>query len=100
MAPRRKYVRRKPSVLAVGSAYLDPIECDSTISYKVIHGSRRLWANVQLSDCSRKIEWYFGNDKTALAKADKAIEILQEFRIALAVALTAKNKTTRKRKTK
>lgn len=80
---------KKRAVVAAASTYIDPADCDSTISYKVVRGSR-LWGSVQLSDCNRKIDWFFRNDKTSLSKIDRAIEALQAFRAAFAVALAEK----------
>lgn len=91
----------KAKIVAVASEYLDPVDCESIISYKIIQGPSRLWGTVQLTDCSRKIEWFFteSNDES-LAKADKAIKVLQQFRYKLAVALSARQaaKTRSKRK--
>lgn len=76
-----KKVRRVPKIVASVSAYLDPLGCDSTVSYKVINSGRRVWGSILLSDCGRKIEWYFGIERP-LHKIDKAIAMLQEFRAA------------------
>jgi hypothetical protein len=85
-------------VHASASTYIDPLDCDSIISHKVVtRGTRSLYGSVQLSDCNRKIEWYFGNSKSAVAKVDKAIEALQAFR-ADYVAAQAVIKTERTRK--
>lgn len=57
------------------SAYIDPTECDSQVSYKINltedeqkDGSikKRINAYILLSDCSRKIDWYFGNEERYL----------------------------------
>lgn len=70
-------------VVASNSTYIDPLNCDSTVSYKIIkRGSSRAWGSVQLSDCTRKIEWYFGNDQP-VDKINNAIAVLEEFRDAL-----------------
>ena len=82
----RRLMRRL--LISTDSAYIDPIGCDSTISYKVVKG-KRLSGNVQLADCNRKIDWYFHNDKTALSKIDKAIEMLEAFREEFAKAQKA-----------
>jgi hypothetical protein len=95
-----KRTKRTPKVIAASSAYIDPINCNSTVSYKVIHGSRRIWADVQLADCNHKIEWYFGSSsKESLAKVNKAIEILEEFRDALTAAYAAQPKPVRRKRT-
>lgn len=74
---RKKY--QKPKVYGTGVVQLDPMDCGSTIAYSIVrttHGNFN--ANVDLSDCSRKISWYF--DKTDLPKINTAIEILEKFR--------------------
>lgn len=96
MAVQRKRIKRVPKVHATGSVYIDPLGCDSTISYKVV-SNRHLHGTVQLADCNRKIEWYFANSKDALAKIDKAIEALQTFRAEFAKAqVSAKPKRKKK----
>lgn len=89
---RRRTTRK---LVAAASAYIDPTGCDSTVSYKVVHGAR-LYGSVALSDCSRKIEWYFYNDKDALPKIDKAIEMLQAFRTAFVAGRRRPKRTKRK----
>lgn len=89
--------RREPKVIAVDSSYIDPLGCDSTISYKVILGSRRLYGTVQLADCNRKIEWYFDNDRKALPKIDAAITMMAKFRAAFAAAMKESRQPRKKR---
>jgi hypothetical protein len=92
--------RRAPKLVASDSCYLDPLGCDSTISYKIIDGPRRTWGNVQLADCNRRIEWYFGADDS-VDKVDRAISILQDFRDQLLTARESRKKAVvRKRKAK
>jgi hypothetical protein len=74
-------IRRNPKVVATGSAWIDPVGCDSTISYKVVKHTR-LSGQVDLSDCNRKISWWFRNEPESVVKIDKAISMLQEFRAA------------------
>jgi hypothetical protein len=62
-------IRRSSKVVATDSAYIDPIGCESTVSYKVI-SNPSLSGLIQLSDC-------------------KAIEMLQDFRAAFAAAQAA-----------
>ena len=90
---RRKKV---PKVIATNSAYLDPLYCDSTISYKIIDGSR-VWGSAQLADCSRKIEWYF-NDKEPIEKIERAISMLEQFRDELNAALIERKRRRPRRK--
>jgi len=88
------------TVLAAESAHIDPIDCDSTVSYRILRNSHedsktgetrfRISATVQLADCSRKIDWYFGGDhKQQLAKIDKALSMLRQFRKELNSALSS-----------
>lgn len=74
--------------------YLDPLDCGSTIGYTI--NRRRtgsISAQVDLTDCNRKIEWYF-SDSTPIQKIDTAIAILTEFRTKL---LSVTKKKTRRR---
>ena len=88
--------RRQPKVHAASSEYLDPASCDSTISYKVV-ADRYLYGSIQLADCSRKIEWYFGGKRDS-KKIDAAIEALQAFRTAFTEALKKKRTPVRRKK--
>jgi hypothetical protein len=74
---RRKKIVRK--VLATRSEYIDPANCDSAVGYNIVFG-RYFSACVELSDCTRKVQWHFDNDNSSIAKIDKAIEILTTFR--------------------
>lgn len=96
MAVRKR--KRAPKVVATNSAYIDPLGCDSTISYKVIDGSMRVYGTVQLADCSRKIEWHFGNEPLSVAKITNAIDLLDEFRTALIEAQYARKRTKRRKR--
>lgn len=96
MAPRKKAVRRVPKVYAAASLYLNPTDCDSTISYKVIRTPRRLYCNMQLTDCNRKIEWYFPNEVGSVKKIDTVIAALQDFRKAFTDAQKASIQRRRK----
>lgn len=93
-----KTARKKviPRIYAAEAVWLDPLECDSTIAYKVIRRSRRAWATVQLADCQRKIEWYFSSDKNGLAKLDKAIATLQACRATIAGVQPVARRATKK----
>ena len=99
MATRTKRVKRVPKVYAAASTYIDPIDCDSTVSYKVIsRSSGSMYGSVQLADCGRKIDWYFSDEAGSVVKIDKAIEALQEFRVAFVAAQKA-HRTRRTKKT-
>lgn len=85
--------KRAPKLIAADSTYIDPIGCDSTVSYKIVDGSRQVWGSVKLSDCNRSIEWAFGLGRgDSLLKIDKVIEFLQEFRTQYAAARVVKRK--------
>lgn len=89
----------KPAkVYAAQAAYLDPANCDSIVGYTI--GSRtRLSATVDLSDCTRKIQWYFTNDDAGLRKIDTALHLLSSFKRDFLMA-QKKFKVTRKRRTR
>jgi hypothetical protein len=73
---RKKIV---PKIYASQAAFIDPGACDSTIAYTVT-ARRRLVGSINLSDCNRKIVWWFDNDDLSTKKIDKALEMLQNFR--------------------
>jgi len=81
--------RPKPIVHVAHSVYIDPIHCDSTVSYKVVEqgleDKRYASGEVKLSDCTRTISWYFGDGEheESLAKINRAIDALKAFRVAL-----------------
>ena len=59
---------------------LSPIDCGSTISYTIVKDGKFLSADMDLSDCTRKISWSFTNND--LAKINKVIKILTNFKKA------------------
>jgi len=78
-------------ILASDIAYLDVLNCDSTIGFSIKKSVREgykdpkvkvttLTGHINLSDCHRNITWYFSEDEGSLEKIDKAIEILMQFR--------------------
>jgi hypothetical protein len=75
---------KKPAVVyGTGHRFLDPMNCGSTIAYRIIRDDwEDFSADVTLTDCNRKIEWHFDNQDTAVEKIDNAIEALHEFRKA------------------
>jgi hypothetical protein len=72
-------------VLAHSSVYIDPADCDSKVSYKIIQredsesGKTYISSTIGLADCSRTISWYFA-DKDGLEKIDAALAQLKAFR--------------------
>ena len=81
--------------------YIDPEGCDSQVSYKInlseygdgADAKRSLNASVLLSDCSRRIDWYFHGDEDSLEKIDKAIGMLTAFRRNLKAQIHQLKKT-------
>ena len=71
--------KSKPKVYAAHAEYLDPIGCGSMIGFTITK-RRRLYGEMDLSDCNRKINWYFENSLDGVKKIDKAIEILSMFK--------------------
>jgi hypothetical protein len=68
-------------------SHIDPLGCGSTVGYVVGKGRRAgIFGEVHLSDCDRKIQWYFSNDTEYVMKIDKAIAILIRFREELVKA--------------
>lgn len=76
------------------AAYIDPGDCGSIIAFEIHTGRRGLMGNIDLSDCNRKIQWYFSKE-TGSKKITEAISLLEEFRIAWLKAL--KHRKRRKR---
>lgn len=94
----KKKTQRTPKLIATNAAYIDPLHCDSTISYKVVKGARAVWGSVQITDCNRKVEWYFGSRCEPVDKVSKAISMLEEFRTALSTARAERGKGVRARR--
>jgi hypothetical protein len=90
-------MRRKRTAVLVAAniVQLDPVDCGSTVGYKIVRG-RNLWAELDLSDCNRKIQWSFYSID-GLGKIDRAIEMLTKFRTDWASAI---KKVPRKRRRK
>lgn len=82
---RKQKIRK---VLATKIEYLDPISCQSTVGYAICQYNKQLDAEITLTDCNRKIVWSFGGRYNGgLEKIDRAIEILDDFRVDFAEAL-------------
>ena len=78
-----KRIEHTPKIYAADSVYVDPLDCDSTISYKVIGQKSYMEGNVTFADCSHKIDWLFKNSQDSVEKIDIAINMLTDFRKAL-----------------
>jgi hypothetical protein len=70
-------------VLAHSSVYIDPGDCDSKVSYKIVQHDEGdkpyISSTVDLADCSRTISWYFSGCG-GLRKIDAALAQLNAFR--------------------
>ena len=75
--------RRIRTLIKADIRYIDPLNCGSTIGYNIIAGRRGVYADVDMTDCNRKITWNFAqrDGDAVLAKIDQAITMLQEFRV-------------------
>lgn len=91
--------RRKPVIIAHHISYINPLDCGSTVGYRIRRGGLgRIDGEVDLTDCNRKIEWYFGENRQAtLHKIDEAITILVRFRTEYLAALENVHKKKRKK---
>lgn len=76
-------------LIASEIGYLDAADCGSTVGYKLITSTPyagkgnvtpSFYAEVDLTDCGRKINWTFRNSTDALAKINKAITLLTNFK--------------------
>lgn len=73
----------KEGLLHVDIKYIDPLDCGSTVGYRIFlkgaEGKEQVSADVELADCGRTINWgFYGNNQ--MEKLDNAIEILTSFR--------------------
>lgn len=98
--------RKKAKLLDQRLIYIDPLDCHSAVGYTVAttdYGGFR--AQVELTDCNRKISWDFDNsnkhDQTrSLAKIDSVVDILLAFRnsyVSHSNAFLAKAKKRKKK---
>ena len=83
-------MRRKREVLASRIDFIDAYDCGSTVGYSIRNGRHGLSGAIYLTDCNRKIDWYFSDKDAGIAKIDKAIEILVEFRNNFKAAKTGR----------
>ena len=76
--------KRTRKLLASEIVMIDPMDCGSTIGYVIREDRYGLSAEMALSDCNRKIEWYFSRSESnsAVAKIDRAIAVMNNFRAA------------------
>jgi len=89
--------RRKATVYATRIGYLNPKDCDSTLGYSIT-GRRHFNANMSLSDCNRKIVWYFDNDADSLQKIDNILETMMAFKADFLAAQKKYRKRARRRR--
>lgn len=78
---RRTRKRLAPKVYATQAKYIDPLDCGSMVAYSITK-RRRLSATMDLSDCNKKITWYFDNDTgdKPIQKIDTVIALLTDFK--------------------
>ena len=75
--------KRTRKLLASEIVMIDPMDCGSSVAYTLRRNSRNhMSGEIDLADCSRKIQWYFGDQDSDLAKIDRAIAVLNNFRAA------------------
>ena len=94
-------MRKTRKLIKANITHIDPLNCNSTIGYTIIE--RRglgLYADMDLADCGRKITWGFAkrDGNGVLAKIDKAIAIMQEFRTEWLRAVARRQARPRKRR--
>ena len=75
-------MRRVQKVIAAYSTYIDPSDADSTVSYKIVRGVR-LWGDVCLTDCNRKINWSFYNDRPPVKRSTLSSKLYKIFGLRL-----------------
>lgn len=76
-------LRRTRKLIKANIRQIDPLNCGSTIGYTIITGRRGVYADIDMTDCNRKINWSFAqrDGDGVLAKIDAAIEMFKEFRV-------------------
>lgn len=52
-------LRRTRKLVKADIRQIDPLNCGSTIGYSIIEGRRGIYADMDLTDCNRKITWNF-----------------------------------------
>jgi hypothetical protein len=93
MRPKYKRV-----VYAEKAKYLDPLHCGSFIGYRIKSpwNGNGVEGIIDLSDCSRKIEWSFDDNETRLQKIGNAIDMLLSFKEDLIRAIKIAPKRRKK----
>jgi hypothetical protein len=98
------------TLIAEGCVQIEPIECNSIISYRFVDGryntTSDIYGNISLTDCSRMISWNIPCDETGELKLKKIIKIFNEVLVAFKTArelqdkknlILAKNKKKKKK---
>lgn len=89
----------KSKLIAANIGFIDPVSAGSTVGYKIVEGSRATWAEVDLTDCNRKINWsFYASNSDDVAKIDRAIAMLTEFRDKWAEVVAKPRPVKRRRK--
>lgn len=87
--------KRTRKLLASDIAMIDPADCGSTVGYAITRTRHGLSAEVELSDCNRKINWYFADSADAVIKIVRAIILLKEFHAEFVKARASTGKKRR-----
>lgn len=91
----------KSKVYAAEAVYIDPVDCDSIVAYKITRSGSYLNGSVKLTDCSHSISWYFNGNPDAVTKIECAIKALTAFKDTLVLAqIDNPKKRTKKEKEK
>ena len=77
-------------LLANDIVMLDPYDCGSTVGYTITRSRHGLSGEIELTDCTRKIVWYFADNDHCSDKIDRAIKMLTDFRAAFIKARRGK----------
>jgi hypothetical protein len=88
---------KKRKLIRAESIYIDPMNCNSTVGYAIINGQRGVYADIDITDCNRRVTWHFSKyDGNQLAKIDAAIGILIRFRSELDTAIRRRRRGKRR----
>lgn len=91
-------MKKTRKLLKADIRYIDPLNCGSTVGYNIIDGRSGIYADLDFTDCNRKVNWGFSiRGQNPLAKIDAAIGMLIEFRSELDTALRRRKVRRKKR---
>jgi hypothetical protein len=76
--------KRPPVTHGQGAVFLDPVECGSSIRWKITDSGYSKqpepYCEIALTDCNRAINWQQDCTEEGITKIDRAIAILTECR--------------------